>query len=106
MNGPLLEVDGLTVLLDVEGARRAVLSDISFAIRPGEAVGLVRCLHALGGHGHAAGVGQGYQAGDHRFGEGGGVGVVEVGDEGGVYLQGGGWEVAEWPLAAGSCSGS
>ena len=41
MNGPLLEVDGLTVLLDVEGARRAVLSDISFAIRPGEAVGLV-----------------------------------------------------------------
>ena len=30
MNGPLLEVDGLTVLLDVEGARRAVLSDISF----------------------------------------------------------------------------
>jgi ABC-type dipeptide/oligopeptide/nickel transport system ATPase subunit len=41
MNGPLLEVDGLTVLLDVEGARRPVLRDISFAIRPGEAVGLV-----------------------------------------------------------------
>ena len=41
MNGPLLEVDVLTVLLDVEGARRAVLSEISFAIRPGEAVGLV-----------------------------------------------------------------
>ena len=41
MNGPLLEVDGLTVLLDVEGARRAVLRDISFTMRPGEAVGLV-----------------------------------------------------------------
>jgi len=41
VNGPLLEVDGLTVLLDVEGARRAVLRDISFTMRPGEAVGLV-----------------------------------------------------------------
>ncbi len=41
MNGPLLEVDGLTVLLDVEGARRTVLRDISFTMRPGEAVGLV-----------------------------------------------------------------
>ena len=41
MNGPLLEVDGLTVLLDVEGARRAVLRDVSFTMRPGEAVGLV-----------------------------------------------------------------
>ena len=41
MNGPLLEVDGLTVLLDVEGAPRTVLRDISFTMRPGEAVGLV-----------------------------------------------------------------
>ena len=41
MNGPLLDVDGLTVLLDVEGARRAVLRDVSFTMRPGEAVGLV-----------------------------------------------------------------
>jgi oligopeptide/dipeptide ABC transporter ATP-binding protein len=41
VNDPLLEVDGLTVLLDVEGARRAVLRDISFTMRPGEAVGLV-----------------------------------------------------------------
>src|SRR5207247_9554090 len=41
VTGPLLEVDGLTVLLDVEGARRAVLRDISFTMRPGEAVGLV-----------------------------------------------------------------
>jgi oligopeptide/dipeptide ABC transporter ATP-binding protein len=41
VNGPLLEVDGLTVLLNVEGAQRAVLRDISFSMRPGEAVGLV-----------------------------------------------------------------
>jgi oligopeptide/dipeptide ABC transporter ATP-binding protein len=38
---PLLEVDGLTVRLTVEGARRAVLRDVSFAVRPGEAFGLV-----------------------------------------------------------------
>jgi oligopeptide/dipeptide ABC transporter ATP-binding protein len=37
----LLEVDGLTVLLDVNGAKRAVLRDITFTVRPGEAVGLV-----------------------------------------------------------------
>jgi oligopeptide/dipeptide ABC transporter ATP-binding protein len=40
-NAPLLEVDGLTVLLDVNGAKRAVLRDISLTVRPGEAVGLV-----------------------------------------------------------------
>ena len=38
---PLLEVAGLTVLLQVSGARRAVLRDVSLALRPGEAVGLV-----------------------------------------------------------------
>jgi len=38
---PLLEVDGLTVLLPVEGEQRAVLRDVSLQIRPGEAVGLV-----------------------------------------------------------------
>jgi oligopeptide/dipeptide ABC transporter ATP-binding protein len=37
----LLEVDGLTVLLDVNGVQRAVLRDITFTVRPGEAVGLV-----------------------------------------------------------------
>jgi oligopeptide/dipeptide ABC transporter ATP-binding protein len=40
-SGALLEVDGLTVLLDVNGAKRAVLRDIKFTMRPGEAVGLV-----------------------------------------------------------------
>jgi ABC-type multidrug transport system fused ATPase/permease subunit len=38
---PLLEVADLTVLLEVNGARRAVLRDVSLALRPGEAVGLV-----------------------------------------------------------------
>ena len=38
---PLVELDGLTVRLPVEGSMRAVLHDVSFAIRPGEAVGLV-----------------------------------------------------------------
>jgi oligopeptide/dipeptide ABC transporter ATP-binding protein len=38
---PLLEVDGLTVLLEVNGARRAVLRDVSLTLRPGEALGLV-----------------------------------------------------------------
>src|SRR5215467_12295022 len=37
----LLEVEGLTVRLTVEGARRPVLRDVSFAMRPGEALGLV-----------------------------------------------------------------
>jgi oligopeptide/dipeptide ABC transporter ATP-binding protein len=40
-SGPLLEVNGLTVRLMVEGARRPVLRDVSFAMRPGEALGLV-----------------------------------------------------------------
>ena len=31
---PLLEVAGLTVLLEVNGARRAVLRDVSLALRP------------------------------------------------------------------------
>ncbi len=38
---PLLEVEGLTVRLGVEGLQRAVLRDVSISIRPGEAVGLV-----------------------------------------------------------------
>jgi oligopeptide/dipeptide ABC transporter ATP-binding protein len=38
---PLLELAGLTVLLEVHGARRAVLRDVSLAVGPGEAVGLV-----------------------------------------------------------------
>jgi oligopeptide/dipeptide ABC transporter ATP-binding protein len=38
---PLLEVDGLTVRLPVEGAQRAVLRDVSLTVRAGEAVGLV-----------------------------------------------------------------
>src|SRR5689334_10716211 len=37
----LLEVDGLTVRLAVEGERRPVLRDVSFTMRPGEALGLV-----------------------------------------------------------------
>jgi ABC-type protease/lipase transport system fused ATPase/permease subunit len=39
--GPLLEVEGLTVRLSVEGVQRAVLRDVSLSVRPGEAVGLV-----------------------------------------------------------------
>ena len=39
--GPLLEVDGLTVLLDVNDTKRAVLRDVSLSVWPGEAVGLV-----------------------------------------------------------------
>ena len=39
--GPLLEVDGLTVRLPIEGASRPVLRDVSFSLRPGEAFGLV-----------------------------------------------------------------
>src|ERR1700681_4417160 len=38
---PLLELDALTVRLSVEGSMRPVLQDVSFAIRPGEALGLV-----------------------------------------------------------------
>jgi len=37
----LLELDGVTVRLPVEGEMRPVLQDVSLAIRPGEAVGLV-----------------------------------------------------------------
>src|SRR5258706_15554581 len=38
---PLLEVDGLTVRLRVEGAQRSVLRDVSISVSAGEAVGLV-----------------------------------------------------------------
>jgi len=38
---PLLAVDGLTVLLPVEGQLRAVLREVSLQVRRGEAVGLV-----------------------------------------------------------------
>jgi oligopeptide/dipeptide ABC transporter ATP-binding protein len=37
----LLEVAGLSVLLEINGTRRAVLRDVSLTVRPGEAVGLV-----------------------------------------------------------------
>ncbi len=40
-DGPLLAVDGLTVRLTVDGARRPVLRDVSFTVRAGEALGLV-----------------------------------------------------------------
>lgn len=39
--GGLLELDGVTVRLPVEGTMRQVLQDVSFVIRPGEALGLV-----------------------------------------------------------------
>ena len=39
--GALLELDGVGVSLPVEGTMRPVLQDVSFAIRPGEALGLV-----------------------------------------------------------------
>jgi len=38
---PLLDVDGLTVRLRVDGVRKAVLRDVSLTVRAGEAVGLV-----------------------------------------------------------------
>jgi peptide/nickel transport system ATP-binding protein len=41
MTGPLLEVDALTVRLDVRGAKRAVLRDVALSVRAGEALGLV-----------------------------------------------------------------
>ena len=37
----LLEVAGLSVLLEINGIRQAVLRDVSLTIAPGEAVGLV-----------------------------------------------------------------
>ena len=40
-SAPLLEVAGLSVLLEVNGAKRTVLRDVSLTVRPGEAVGLV-----------------------------------------------------------------
>lgn len=40
-SGPLLELDGLTVRLRVEGVMRPVLHQVSLSIRPGEALGLV-----------------------------------------------------------------
>lgn len=38
---PLLELDGLTVRLDLEGSMRTVLREVCLSVRPGEAVGLV-----------------------------------------------------------------
>ena len=38
---PLLELDDLTVWLDVASTRRAVLRGVSLAVDPGESVGLV-----------------------------------------------------------------
>jgi oligopeptide/dipeptide ABC transporter ATP-binding protein len=38
---PLLEVAGLSVLLEINGSKRPVLRDVSLTVRPGEAVGLV-----------------------------------------------------------------
>jgi len=38
---PLLDVAGLSVLLEINGAKRPVLRDVSLTVRPGEAVGLV-----------------------------------------------------------------
>ena len=38
---PLLDVDGLTVGLLIDGIHRPVLRDVSFSLRPGEAFGLV-----------------------------------------------------------------
>jgi ABC-type molybdenum transport system ATPase subunit/photorepair protein PhrA len=38
---PLLELDDLTVWLEVAGTRRAVLRDVSLSVDPGESVGLV-----------------------------------------------------------------
>ena len=40
-SAPLLEVAGLSVLLEISGAKRPVLRDVSLTVRPGEAVGLV-----------------------------------------------------------------
>jgi peptide/nickel transport system ATP-binding protein len=39
--GGLLELEGVSVSLPVEGTMRRVLQDVSFSIRPGEALGLV-----------------------------------------------------------------
>ena len=41
MTGPLLQVDGLTVRLEVRGERRPVLRDVALTVREGEALGLV-----------------------------------------------------------------
>jgi oligopeptide/dipeptide ABC transporter ATP-binding protein len=40
-SAPLLEITGLSVMLEVNGTRRPVLRDVSLTVRPGEAVGLV-----------------------------------------------------------------
>ena len=46
-SAPLLEVAGLSVLLDISGTKRPVLRDVSLTVRPGEAVGLVAAAIAL-----------------------------------------------------------
>ena len=40
-SAPLLEVTGLSVMLETKGAKRPVLRDVSLTVRPGEALGLV-----------------------------------------------------------------
>ncbi len=40
-SAPLLELAGLSVRLEMNGTKRAVLRDVSLSLRPGEAVGLV-----------------------------------------------------------------
>jgi len=40
-SAPLLEISGLSVMLEVNGTKRPVLRDVSLTVRPGEAVGLV-----------------------------------------------------------------
>jgi oligopeptide/dipeptide ABC transporter ATP-binding protein len=40
-SAPLLEIAGLSVLLEINGAQRPVLRDVSLTVRPGEALGLV-----------------------------------------------------------------
>src|SRR6266516_6947736 len=40
-SAPLLEVAGLSVLLEINGTKRPVLRDVSLTVRPGEAVGRV-----------------------------------------------------------------
>jgi len=41
VSAPLLQVDGLTVRLEVRGERRPVLRDVALTVREGEALGLV-----------------------------------------------------------------
>ena len=40
-SAPLLEITGLSVMLEMKGAKRPVLRDVSLMVRRGEALGLV-----------------------------------------------------------------